>query len=144
MEQLAKVLHNNGDKALVKIERQSACQECHRECLLAVNEHEVKDMEVEVDNPVGAKKGQIVKLEMGEAHLVMASLIVYILPILGMITGYFLGSWIGSRFLLLSANTSGIIGSFILFFLVFLMVRMIDLRLKDNKGYHPQITKVII
>ncbi len=144
MEQLAKVLHNNGDKALVKIERQSACQECHRECLLAVNEHEVKDMEVEVDNPVQAKAGQTVKIEMNEANLVMASLIVYILPILGMITGYFLGSWIGSRFLLLSANTSGIIGSFILFFLVFLMVRMIDLRLKDNKGYHPQITKVII
>jgi len=143
MKQSAKVLKNNGDKALVKINRQSACQQCHRECLLAGNEHEMKEIEVEVDNPARAKAGQTVNLEMGEGHLIIASLIVYILPLIGLITGYFAGSWIGPYFFSITANISGILGAFVFFFLVFILIRKIDISLETNKNFHPRITEII-
>lgn len=143
MKQLAEVVKINGDKALVKINRQSACQNCHRECLLAGNEHEMKEIEVEVDNPIGASTGETVYLEMGEGHLVIASLLVYVVPILGLIGGYFIGAWMGLRFLNLTENSAGISGSFILFFLVFLIIRLFDVKIKSNKGFHPRITEVV-
>ncbi len=143
MIQLAEVIKSNGNKALVKINRQSACQKCNKDCLLAGNSHEIKEMKVEVDNPIGATAGQTVKLEMGESHLVLASLIIYVLPILGLIGGYFIGSWFGSHFLILSENSAGIAGSFLLFFLVFLIIRLFNFKIEGNEGFHPCITEII-
>lgn len=92
MEEIGVVLENKGQEALVKIKRHSLCSNCKNKCQLAMgNSHESKEMEISVKNPLGASKGDQVKIEMGEESLVTASLIIYLIPLFGLIAGYFAG-----------------------------------------------------
>lgn len=94
MEEQGLVLENRGDEALVKITRHSLCSRCAQKCPMASMEHETDEIEVLVSNPVGAEKGQLVKIEMGEKSLVTASLLIYLVPVIFLIAGYFAGIYL--------------------------------------------------
>ncbi len=143
MKEVAKVIENTGNKARVKIVRQSACSKCEKDCMLAGDSHEMKEVEEVVNNPVAAEAGQTVKLEMGERPLVYASVIVYLLPLLNLILGYFIGSWFATTFGYKLIEIAGITGAFIFFLASSGMIRLIDSRLGLMKVFHPRITKII-
>lgn len=143
MQEIAEVIESWNDKALVRIVRRSACSECKQNCLLAGDSHEIEEMEVEVSNPVGAPEGKRVKLEMEEKPLVFASLLIYLLPPLGLIGGYFLGSWFAVEAGFFSGQGAGIVGSIVLLLFSFVVVGWIDDYLSAFSAYHPRITEII-
>ncbi|ACL70083.1 SoxR reducing system RseC family protein [Halothermothrix orenii] len=142
MEELGKVIKTEGDKLTVKIIRRSACSKCGHKCGLA-GAHEVDEIEVEVDNTVGAKEGQVVKLEMGEQPLVVASMLVYLLPIISLIAGYFITFSLVKALGFKPSEAAGVIGSIIFFILSFYLLKVVDKFLSFNRKYHPRVSEIV-
>ncbi|MFW5982077.1 MAG: SoxR reducing system RseC family protein [Halanaerobiaceae bacterium] len=144
MEEIGEIIKTSGKHALVKIERHSLCSKCTNKCQLAQPEsHEVDEIEVEVDNPIGARSGQKVKIEMKEQPVVIASLIIYVIPLIFMIIGYFLGISLLEAFGYQGTEITGIISSLIFLALSFVFIRILDNLLSKRKDYHPKIKEII-
>ncbi len=143
MEELAQVVENRGDNVLVRVVRNSACSKCDKDCGMAGTSHDSDEIDVEINNTMGAEKGNYVKLEMGEKALVLASLIVYLLPLLSLIGGYFLSNSVLS---LIGYNTGeliGIIGSISFFLLSFLVIRIINFKIKALEIFQPEMIEIL-
>ncbi len=143
MEEMAKVIEKNEDKAIVQILRHSACSKCEHNCDLAGESHEIEAMDIEVENTINAGVGNTVALEMGSKTLIFASLTVYLLPLIALIFGYFFGEWLGAKFNYSSVEHAGSMGSFVFLVLAFLILRIVNHRLKIRKEFQPQITKIL-
>ncbi len=142
MKEFAKVLKNDNNKSLVRIERVSACSKCNKQCLLGEQSHEIEEMEVLVDDPIGVKPGETVILEMDTKPILFASMVVYLVPIISLILGYFAGIYVFSGFIV-NEEVAGILGSLISFPLSFLILRFFDLKASSNNRYHPKITEIV-
>ncbi len=92
MDQLAYVERVNGDMLTVKIKRTTACGEncasCKANCTLT-------DKTAFAVNTAGASQGDTVMLEMNTKKVLLASFMVYILPIIVFIAAYFVASSAG-------------------------------------------------
>ena len=92
MEQFGEVIALGQGTALVRVRRHSACRDCGR-CGMGIIGGEPVDPEIEVENPIGAEVGQVVKIRMDTRQLLAASFLMYFLPIVGLILGIVLGQW---------------------------------------------------
>ncbi|MFW6022324.1 MAG: SoxR reducing system RseC family protein [Halanaerobiaceae bacterium] len=144
MEEIGQIIKNTGNGALVKIERHSLCSKCSNKCQLALEDsHETDEIEVEVSNPIGAKSGQVVKIEMGKQPIIIASLIIYLVPLLSLIIGYFAGQYIVSILGFPISEGAGILGSLSFLLLSFLFIKTMDSILGKNKNYQPIIKEIV-
>lgn len=75
-----------GDKAVVSLMRHSACGDCGA-CQMGA---ENMQRSVEALNPLGAKVGDKVTMEMADETVLQAAFIVYIIPLLILIVGMFI------------------------------------------------------
>lgn len=77
-----------GDYAIVRVAKKSACGENCASCKggCAPGERKIK-----VKNPIYAKKGDRVILELTEGKLLSAAFLAYILPVIIFFAGYFWG-----------------------------------------------------
>ena len=118
MKKEGKIIKTFGKKAQILVKKRSACSKCEKDCALA-EEHESGEVVIEVNNKLGARTGQKVKVEMKESNLVSAALIIYIFPLFAAIIGYFIGDWVSGIFNVLfnQGEMMGILGT--LLFLVF-------------------------
>lgn len=142
MKEKATVIKKENGQSLVKIIRMSACSHCDEKCMLADDSHDMEEMEVLVNDPVGAEVGNMVELEMGAKPILFSAFIVYLVPLISLIAGYFIGSsWFSS----LAANSeiAGILGSVVSFFLSFLILRAFDKKVGSKSYFHPKITRVV-
>ena len=79
--------------AQVVTDRKSACGGCQstphgcRSCLVSAK------LESRVSNPLGAEPGDLVKVHLSSSNLFTGAAILYLLPILGLMLGAFLGAW---------------------------------------------------
>ena len=94
MEQIVRVreVHSNGT-ATVFLQRESACSgDCHK-CSGCGAAKEV--MIFEAQNPIGARRGDLVVIESKTGPVMKAVGIFYVLPLLLFFGGYILGDMIG-------------------------------------------------
>lgn len=90
MRQQVKVESLVGDRAVVSLRRESACSgDCHK-CsgCGAVSQ----SIQVTADNLIGARPGERVWIESSSATVLLGACTVYVLPLVGFLAGYFLGS----------------------------------------------------
>lgn len=140
VKETARVIEVDGDKVVLSITRHSACSECKKKCELA-GKNESDQLNFELKNQQGLKKGQNVKVEMGEGNLVLAALTVYVLPLLAIVAGYLFGDWLGMKGGISTGETAGIIGAAAFFALAFLFVRFINNKLSKTSGFQPKIVE---
>jgi len=143
VEELARVIENRGDNVLVRVIRNSACSKCDKDCGMSDTSHESDEIDVEIANSMGAEKGNFVKIEMGEKSIVLASLIIYLFPLIALIGGYFLGNSIISLLGYTTTEVSGIISSISFFALAFILIRMFNFKLQMMKIFQPEIVEVL-
>lgn len=143
MEELAEVIETRGNKALVKVKKYSACSKCDKDCGMAGASHDTGEIDVEITNSMDAEIGNYVKLGLGEKSLVIASIIVYLFPLLSLIGGYFLTNWLASTIWLNSGELTGIIGSVVFFFGSFAFIKLINLKLKVSGVFQPKMIEVL-
>jgi len=139
VEEIGIVLENKGEEALVRITRHSLCSRCSNRCQLAGNTHESTEMQISVKNPIGAGKGDRVRIEMGEQSLVIASLIIYLIPLIGLIAGYFAGINLFPA----AGEVAGIVAALLFLALSFFLVNRIDKLLGKKQKYQPVIKAIV-
>ena len=95
MEQLVRVreVHNDGTAAVIHI-RESACSgDCHK-CSGCGAARET--VIFTAGNPIGARPGDLVRVESSTAPVLKAAVVLYVLPLLLFFLGYWLGTLPGS------------------------------------------------
>ena len=95
MEQLVKVrkTHKDGTATVIHV-RESACSgDCHKCSGCGAAKEAVV---FTADNPIGAKRGDLVKVESSTAPVLKAAVVLYVLPLLLFFLGYWLGTLPGS------------------------------------------------
>jgi sigma-E factor negative regulatory protein RseC len=55
-------------------------------------------MESRVDNPLGAEPGDLVKVHLSSSGLFTGAAILYLLPVLGLLLGAFIGVWASTAY----------------------------------------------
>lgn len=130
----------SGRKAMVRIKQNSACATCQSRdsCEVASG----RSMVVEVDNGLGGGKGDHVELSVPAGTLVKISLLVYILPVIAMIGGAFLGGAVAGAFNL-PVSAGSVVGGFSFMGVVFYLLKRFDRSLRARGEFGPRITRIL-
>ena len=95
MEQLVRVreTHGDGTAAVIHV-RESACSgDCHKCSGCGAAKETVI---FTADNPIGARPGDLVKVDSSTAPLLKAAMVLYVLPLILFFLGYWLGTLPGN------------------------------------------------
>lgn len=95
MEQLVRVrkVHSDGTATVIHL-RESACSgDCHKCSGCGAAKEAVA---FTADNPIGAKRGDLVKVESSTAPVLKAAVVLYVLPLVLFFLGYWLGTLPGA------------------------------------------------
>lgn len=95
MEQLVRVKEAYADgTALVIHVRESACSgDCHKCSGCGAAKEAVL---LKADNPIGARPGDLVKVESDTGPVLKAAVVLYVIPLILFFLGYYLGTLMGS------------------------------------------------
>ena len=123
------------------MQRHSACAACGKCTKLS---SECQDLVVEVDNSIGAKKGDHVEVSMESVKVMKATMLAYLFPLIFLFVGT-----IGTYYLLNLLNYSGSIETIsgivglACTFISYLILNKKDNKFKESRDYIPKITKII-
>jgi sigma-E factor negative regulatory protein RseC len=126
--------------AKLQMKQHSACAECGK----CHTESESKDLLVEVDNSVGAKKGDFVEVDLEAANVLQAAAIAYLIPLAALLIGVIATNQI--------LNTIGYSGSkeiastvvgLITMVISYIIIKINDNKFKQSKKYMPVITNIV-
>ena len=99
-------------------------------------------MERHVANPVGAKPGDLVKIHLSTENLYLGAAILYLIPIIGLLIGAFIGAWASTVYALTGAVV--IIGSAAAGLAIgFVVVIVLDRTAGIRRRIMPTITSVL-
>ena len=130
MEEEAIVLEVKDKKAKIEIKRSASCRGCG---LCSLNPGGM--MVTEVEDPIGVKVGDRVRVGIPDKDFLKAALVLYLLPVSGLI----IGALIGSKF----SSYLAIFGGFIGLALSFVFVHYYDRKIGRQKSLYSRITKVL-
>lgn len=123
--------------ALVLVHRSSACARCHSQVTCGSSKHD--EMLVEVTNEMHAQTGDWVQISVPARSLLKATFIVYILPVLALLTGTILGSKLASP-IALDESMGAVLCGVLCMVTVFGIVKWYDTHAKPH--YRPRITEI--
>lgn len=133
------VLELKDDMAIVQVKRSSACDNC--KCCHVADQAEF--MSAKALNKVQAKVGDRVVIEIEQKEVLAASAIVYIVPIILMILGYVLGSYLGKVFFKTYSQEVGIIFGFTFLAFSYLIVMLTEKRAAKTRWLQPVVVEVV-
>jgi len=137
------VLDNNGDGfARIKTNRSGACGGCdsssgHCHSCLANSQ-----MISRVANPINAKPGETVRVELASREVFKGAAVLYLLPVLTLMVGAFAGPGIGKH-IGLGDSAGSVIFSLIGLLIGLLLVKVFDRSNWARRKLSPTITSVI-
>ncbi len=139
MRQCGVIMSTNGDRAKVVLQKHSACGDC-KGCRWG---DEDMSMEVEAFNSINAKIGDRVEIDMENQNVLAAAFIAYMIPLIALIAGVFIGSILLDKIGLGQYKEigSGIIG-LVLTAASYAIIRTKESSFKLNKSFVPVITGV--
>lgn len=138
MEQVGQVVDVKNDIAVVMVRRHDVCSKCGG-CGVAVSGR--GDNYVEAINVVNAAVGQTVKVVTDTAHVLKASFVVYMIPILALLVGIYVGQLLDGTFGVF-ARFDIILG--VVFLLSsYLIVRGYDKRMASDGRASASVVEVI-
>jgi len=126
--------------AFVRVTKSSACKHCSSKDSCNISD---RDMIVEVVNSFNAKEGDRVELSVPEGTFLKLSLLVYIFPIIALMTGAFLGDYLSVQLKTNPSATAAITGALFLVF-AFLGLKLFENKKKTRDKYYPRMTRIII
>ena len=141
MEEVGIVKSIDGVTAKVVISRKnSCCESCVKDtCDLPENE-----IETEAINSAGAKVGQKVKIVMKSYTYYKGAMLIYVLPVIALITGSILGKiYLPGYFSQTDSDLLAVLGGFSLFFLSLISVKIISGRMNKKTEYKSIIESIV-
>ena len=135
------VLKVLSEGALVCVTKTEACHGCPSAQLCHMGK--TGEREVLAQNPVGAKEGQRVEIEIKDGLFLQASFIIYIFPVIALILGAIFGRWISRVIQIsLSEDTCAVIGGLICMISVFILIKLRSCNRYYMKKFQPTIIKI--
>ncbi len=127
-------------KAIVKVQRHAACEQCDSRG--ACDIFEGKEVEVEVLNELEASEGDRVEVSVPGRSLLKLSFFVYFLPVVALILGASVGNYLGPA---VGVNSAlGAIGTGAALMVgTFWTLKRLDKLAISSDAYSPRITKVL-
>lgn len=138
MREVGKVLRLESGLAVVEVPRSEACRYC-RGCYLGLDRDK---MLAEAKNQLQAKVGDEVALEMEPEKFVTAAFVIYLIPVIFLIVGYFTGDFVANILNIRGASV-GIIFSLALFALAYVAIGAIDKRARLSGRFDPRIVEIL-
>lgn len=123
------------------MQRHSACASCGKCNKLS---SECQDLVVEVDNYIGAKKGDHVEVSMESVKVLKATMLAYVVPLVFLLVGtiltYFILDLINySGQIELISGITGLVCTFI----SYVILNKNDNKFRESRDYIPVVTKII-
>lgn len=144
MREKACVVDVTGDTAKVVVTRHSACSKCNKDCILGMEDsHEQDEMYVEVKSKKNVEVGDTVSIELKDSSLVLGSLMIYLIPLLFFVGGYFIGARLSWLFGTLSSEVAGILSSFVFLYLSYRLTKKIDKRISKSEKFQSEIVNIV-
>jgi sigma-E factor negative regulatory protein RseC len=141
IEERGRIVALQGNQAWVQTLRQNACQSCRARSGCGQRAlHELsggKARQVRVDNALQAQVGDQVLLGIGETALLRASVLVYLVPVLGLLAGALVGDRVAGL-----GDGGTILAGALGMALAFLLVRMCQ-RHAITGQFRPVLLKVL-
>ncbi len=132
----------NGGTAKVLIQRKKMCDHCPSKEVCKPPE-EGKEFTVEIENPIGAKEGDIVEIGIPKGALLIASLWAYLVPSIFFVVGVTIGFTFLSRYItLIQKEFVGLSTGIILLAVSYMILRIVNNRIGSKKVFHPIIVSV--
>lgn len=128
-------------KALVVTDRQTMCSQCVAKSFCEMLGGG-KQMLSEALNPVGAKPGDMVKIGIPSGIVTKASMVVYMIPAIGLVGGAAVGYYAGKSYSV-DFNLSTLIGCLAGLGIAMIVVRLLSNVLSKRPSYQPEIIKII-
>jgi sigma-E factor negative regulatory protein RseC len=127
-------------KAVVRIERTSACANCEsrKSCHIDKN----REFLIEVNNDLDADTGDIVEISMPSSAVIKASLAVYFLPVLGLLFGALSGAAFAPS-LDTDSTTASLAGGGAGLVLSIILLKWLDRSVRSRPDYTPRMTRII-
>lgn len=132
-----------GEDALVEMTRSEACSKC-RACITSLNDSNSKMM-LQANNSEGAKKGDTVNIEVSIDGFFSAVMIMYSIPLAGLIIGLAIGYLVGGNIAFLEPYkeiTAFCVGVVIML-ISFLLIRKNEHKREGKLKYKPRIIGVV-
>lgn len=136
------VIRVMGGEAVVELRPSGACGSCGaiHACFLGAD----VARRATVRDPIGVRVGDIVEITLQADALVKASFIVYIVPLIALFLGVFLGQHLrGALGWSLSEDVAGIVFGFAFLVVALLCIKGLNPRLERSGDYTPTITRII-
>jgi len=130
-----------GQKAWVTTHRSEACHQCEAKGVC----HSLgsgKEVEILADNEAHAAPGDRVLLALESRPLLKATFLIYMVPIILMIVGAFIGSRVASQ-IHLGSDLASLLGGIVFFAVTFFFARLRGVALGNKKQYVPQVIQII-
>jgi sigma-E factor negative regulatory protein RseC len=139
-EEYGEVMEVHGSTAKVKLGAKQACAHCGI-CSKIGNSPNEMLVDVYAGEPV--KKGDKVVLVMGNGMILKSAFIVYMVPLIALIAGYYIGKQLMEALnVTLKGELFPALFGFFLLALSFLAIRWYDRRKKDDSRFRVSIRKV--
>jgi sigma-E factor negative regulatory protein RseC len=138
MEEIGRVLDVGEDSTLVRveIEGKGTCHSCvsRHMCVPLGGD---RRMMTEAINERGARRGDMVRIEMSPKSTVGAAFLLYVLPVIALFLGYALG------YLALGDEKYGIASGLVLLALGFVLLKVLNPFFSKGKRFKPIVVEII-
>jgi len=128
------VIEEMGSYSKLQLVRHTACGSCGA-CHLG---DEQKEITLIAKNDVGAHKGDLVEVEMATESVLSAAFIMYVLPLIGLLTGLGVGHFIFGKNDVLTALSGLLIMS-----IVFIFIKMNDKKFLKSDKYVAHVVQIL-
>lgn len=128
------VVSNEGDFARVNVQTHSSCESCGA-C-------DSSKMIILAFNPLKARPGQMVRFVMTEGNMMRIAFILFILPLLAIFAGAFIGHLLAQT-IHFHQTASMVIGGAVLFVLSILNILLYDRKYKLKTGNFAEIIEIL-
>ncbi len=133
MQETGIIREVRGEEVLVELTPVSSCSTCALNSVC--NPKDVEKPVLTASNPIHAKVGEWVKLEMNPGAAVTSAFLLFIFPLIGLLAGYFAGHPFG--------RVGEIVGSFGGFAVFLLIVKFLDPILTKTRAFKPIVIQVL-
>ncbi len=129
-----------GEKAMVRIEKSSACSACEsKDCCDAASG---KGMTIEVANELMVSEGDVVEISISSRSFLKLTLLVYFMPVVALIAGACLGDELGTH-LGFNATLAAILTGGIAMGTTFFALRRFDHYQRQKRSLSPKMTRIL-
>ncbi len=134
------ITRTSQDKAFIVTRRTTACEGCsERHACHSLGG--IKEIEIEVANPVHAEAGDTVMVAFKTSQLVRLSFMLYIFPIIALVIGAVLGDAFADNFNGDASIFAAVFG-FLFFGIALAAIKRKDSQAKKTGQYQPEIVQV--